>query len=83
MTVYLGSKYGCRGFSLCAAKDFWGTGVYVSVVMPEAIRTNMYSSQLASPGSFAGLAFGGPILQVEDVERARQTPMTHPSTPSA
>lgn len=70
MTCYLGSKYGCRGYTLCAAKDFWGTGVYLSVVMPEAIKTNMYHSQLANPGSFAGLAFGGPILTVHDVERA-------------
>ena len=30
MSLYLGAKYGCRGYSLCAAKDFWGYwGVYL------------------------------------------------------
>jgi 3-oxoacyl-[acyl-carrier protein] reductase len=70
MSLYLGAKYGCRGYSLCAAKDLWGTGVFVSVVLPEAIQTAMLASQLATPGSWAGLAFGGPTLTVEDVERA-------------
>mmetsp|Transcript_11797 Transcript_11797/g.15316 ORF Transcript_11797/g.15316 Transcript_11797/m.15316 type:complete len:351 (+) Transcript_11797:1-1053(+) len=70
MSLYLGAKYGCRGYTLCAAKDYWGTGVYLSVVMPEAIKTGMYEGQINTPGSYAGLAFGGPLLEVTDVEWA-------------
>uniref|UniRef100_A0A7S3PJN8 NAD(P)-binding protein n=1 Tax=Aplanochytrium stocchinoi TaxID=215587 RepID=A0A7S3PJN8_9STRA len=70
MGLYLGAKYGCRGYTLCAAKDYWGTGVYLSVVMPEAIKTGMYANQINNPGSYAGLAFGGPLLDVTDVEWA-------------
>ena len=37
-SLYIGTKYAVRGFSLCAAKDLFPHGVYVTVVMPCAPR---------------------------------------------
>jgi NAD(P)-dependent dehydrogenase (short-subunit alcohol dehydrogenase family) len=66
VSLYIGSKYGVRGFSLCASKDLWGTGVYVSCVMPDAIQTPMVDLQLHHAES--AMAFSGSILTLEQVE---------------
>ncbi len=68
LTLYSATKYACRGFSLCAAKDLYNEGVYVSVVCPDAIRTPMLDLQVAHEN--AALTFSGAgALTVQDIER--------------
>jgi 3-oxoacyl-[acyl-carrier protein] reductase len=64
--LYIGSKYGCRGFTLSAAKDLFDSGVYCTVVCPDAIQTPMVDLQLHHQAS--AIAFSGGILTLEYVE---------------
>ena len=66
-SLYIGTKYACRGFSLCAAKDLFPHGVYVTVVMPDAISTPMLNLQAQYKESAMG--YSGDALAVEDVVR--------------
>ena len=69
MSVYSGSKYAVRGFSLSAGLELRRHGVYVTVVCPDAVDTPL----LDIPHIYdeeAALAFAGPrVLAVEEVGR--------------
>jgi len=67
VSLYVGTKYACRGFSLCAAKDLFDHGVFVTVVMPDAIQTPMLTLQLDYEETT--IAFSGGSLTLDDVER--------------
>jgi len=69
LTLYSATKYGCRGFSLCAAKDLYPEGIYVTVVCPDAIRTPMLDMQVSHDSAVMSFC-GVKALSVEDVERA-------------
>ena len=44
---YFGERYGCRGFSLAAAKDLAPLGVAVTCLMPDATQTPMVDLQVS------------------------------------
>ena len=71
VTLYIGTKYGCRGFSLCASKDLFDHGVFVTCVLPDAIQTPMVDLQLNYEDS--ALAFSGSVLSLHDVENVMFT----------
>jgi 3-oxoacyl-[acyl-carrier protein] reductase len=68
LTLYSASKYACRGFSLCAAKDLYSEGIYVTVVCPDAIKTPMLDMQATHDSAVLSFC-GEKALTVEDVER--------------
>jgi len=68
-SVYSGSKFAVRGFSLAVAHELAGTGVHVTVVCPDLVDTRMLDLQLDYEA--AALSFSGPRpLTVEEVSRA-------------
>lgn len=67
VTLYIATKAGCRLLSLCSSKDLFDSGVYCTVVMPDAIQTPMVDLQLNYEDS--AWAFSGGILTVQDVEK--------------
>ncbi len=67
ITVYCGSKYAVRGFSLAAAQELRPRGVYVTVVCPESVQTPMLDLEKTCDAS--AMAFSGPLLSAEKVAR--------------
>jgi 3-oxoacyl-[acyl-carrier protein] reductase len=68
-SIYSGSKFAIRGFSLAVAHELVGTGVSVTVVCPDLVDTAMLDLQLDYES--AALSFSGPrALTVEEVSRA-------------
>ena len=67
VTLYATAKFGCRGFSLAAAKDLAELGIAVTCLMPDAMQTPMVDVQLNYDGG--AYAFSGQILTVQDLER--------------
>lgn len=69
MSLYTGSKFAVRGFSLALANELREFGVAVTVICPDAIETPMLDREVEHPA--AALTFSGnQTLEVEDVERA-------------
>ncbi|MFC8383767.1 SDR family oxidoreductase [Nocardia sp. NPDC057272] len=62
MVTYNGSKFAALGLSLAARREYEGTGVTVTAVLPSAVRTELSSG--------AGLGKGMPTVDPEDVARA-------------
>jgi 3-oxoacyl-[acyl-carrier protein] reductase len=68
-SVYSGSKFAIRGFSLAVAHELVGTGVSMTVVCPDLVDTAMLDLQLDYES--AALSFSGPrALTVEEVSGA-------------
>lgn len=68
LALYAASKFAVRGFSLAAAGELRPHGIYVTVVMPDAVQTPMLDKQLSHEE--AALTFSGARpLRVEDIER--------------
>jgi len=66
ITVYCGTKYAVRGFSLAVAQELRPFGVYVTVVSPESVQTPMLAMEAHYDESAA--AFAAPrLLTVDDV----------------
>lgn len=64
--VYSATKFGVRAFSIAAAGELREYGVWVSVVCPDLVDTDMMAQQLDYPE--AALTFSGPrVLTVADV----------------
>jgi len=68
VTLYATAKYGCRGFSLAAAKDLAPLGIAVTAFMPDATQTPMVDLQLRYEGG--AYAYSGKILGLDDIERS-------------
>lgn len=69
LALYSASKYAVRAFSVAAAQELRSSGVAVTVVCPDAVRTPMLDLQLDRPE--AELTFSGSrILSPDDVVRA-------------
>jgi 3-oxoacyl-[acyl-carrier protein] reductase len=66
MGVYVGTKFGVRGFTLAAAQELHDEGVAVTVVMPDAVDTPMLEAEAESED--AAVAFSGTVLSVDDIE---------------
>ncbi len=67
LSLYGGSKFAVRGFSLAAAEELRGRGVDVSVVLLDAVKTPMLDKQASCEE--AALTFSGRRpLELEDVE---------------
>lgn len=47
ISVYSATKFGVRGFSLSAADELKDSGIWVSVVSPDAVKTRMLDQQKA------------------------------------
>ncbi|MBB5916679.1 short-subunit dehydrogenase [Nocardia transvalensis] len=62
MVTYNGSKFAALGLSLAARREYAGTGVTVTAVLPSAVRTELSSG--------ATLGKGLPTVDPEDVARA-------------
>ncbi len=71
LSLYSGSKFAVRGFSLAAGYELEAKGVYVSLLSPDLVRTPMLDLQLQHPEESA-LSFSGnkQPLSVEEVEQA-------------
>lgn len=66
LSLYSCSKFAVRGVSLAAAQELAGTGVAVTVVMPDAVQTPMLDLQVDYPD--AAMTFSGPRpLTVEEI----------------
>jgi short-subunit dehydrogenase len=61
-SAYCAAKFAMSGWSEVAAMDLWGTGVEVKLVLPGAIKTEIWETQ---PGDLPGL-FDGPWTSAED-----------------
>jgi len=69
LSIYAASKFAVRGFTLSAAMELRGTGVSVTLLMPDAVDTPMLDKQI--PYEEAAMTFSGSKpLTVEDIERA-------------
>jgi 3-oxoacyl-[acyl-carrier protein] reductase len=69
LSLYAGSKFAVRGFTLSAAMELRPKGVAVTLVMPDAVETPMLEKQIAYDE--AAMTFSGArALTVEDIERA-------------
>jgi 3-oxoacyl-[acyl-carrier protein] reductase len=69
LSIYSASKFAVRGFTLSAAMELQGSGVSVSLLMPDAVETPMLDKQV--PYEEAAMTFSGSKpLTVADVERA-------------
>jgi 3-oxoacyl-[acyl-carrier protein] reductase len=67
--IYSATKFGVRAFSIVAAGELREYGVFVSVVCPDLVNTDMLTQQLDHPE--AAMTFSGPrVLTVADVGRA-------------
>ncbi|MGV7904220.1 SDR family NAD(P)-dependent oxidoreductase, partial [Mycobacterium kansasii] len=62
MVTYNASKFAALGASLAARREYAGTGVTVSAVLPSAVRTELASG--------VQLGNGLPTVDPEDVARA-------------
>jgi NAD(P)-dependent dehydrogenase (short-subunit alcohol dehydrogenase family) len=68
IALYTASKFAVRGLSLAAATDLRQHGVFVTLVMPDAVKTPMLDLQVHYDE--AALTFSGDkALTVEDIER--------------
>lgn len=67
LSVYAASKFGVRAFSVTAAMELHGTGVMVTAVCPDAVKTPMIDFPLQEA---AAVIWSAPrLLTVEDLER--------------
>jgi 3-oxoacyl-[acyl-carrier protein] reductase len=67
--IYSGSKFGVRGFTIAAAQELRAHEVDVTVVMPDAVDTEMLEKQ--ADYEEAAISFSGSDpLTVEDIEEA-------------
>lgn len=68
LSLYAASKFAIRGFSLAIAPELKKSGVDISVVCPDLVKTPMLELQLDYPEE-AVLTFSGPekILSPEDI----------------
>jgi len=67
LSLYAGSKFAVRGFSLSVALELADKGVAVTVVLPDAVQTPMLDLQ--KPRAEAALTFsGGRVLTPADIE---------------
>ena len=67
-SIYAASKFAVRGFAHSIAHELRGTGVEVTVVCPDSVRTGMLAIEAADPGS--SLSFSSPAMEPEEVARA-------------
>lgn len=69
ISAYSASKHAVRGFSLAAAQELRASGVYVTVICPDAVQTPMLDLQ--KDYAEAALTFsGGKVLTPANVEAA-------------
>lgn len=69
IALYSASKYAVRGFSLAITPELKAKGIYVSVICPDLVDTNMLTLQLDYKA--AALTFSGNnVLTVNDIEKA-------------
>jgi 3-oxoacyl-[acyl-carrier protein] reductase len=69
LSLYVGSKFAVRGFSLSAAEDLRPHGVAVTLILPDAVATPMLDAQVSYEE--AALTFSGPRpLTVNEVGEA-------------
>jgi 3-oxoacyl-[acyl-carrier protein] reductase len=69
IALYSASKYAVRGFSLAITPELKAKGIYISVVCPDLVDTNMLTLQLDYKA--AALTFSGnDVLTVNDIEKA-------------
>ncbi len=68
LSVYSASKFGVRGFTLAVAEELKHTPVRVYNLAPDAVRTPLIARERGKEA--ANIVFSGPLLQVEDVEKA-------------
>lgn len=69
LNIYTASKFGVRGFSLAVAQELAEYNVYVSVLCPDAVKTNMLDYQ--KDKKEAAMTFSGnQILTVEALSKA-------------
>ena len=67
-SIYAASKFAVRGFAHSIAHELRGTGVAVTVVCPDSVRTRMLEIEAADPGS--SLSFSSPAMEPEEVAHA-------------
>ncbi len=66
LNIYTASKYGVRGFTLAVAQELAEHNIHVSVVCPDAVKTNMLDYQ--KDKKEAAMTFSGSkVLTVEDL----------------
>ena len=76
LTLYSGSKFAVRGFSLAAARELTALGIALTVVCPDAVETPMLDIQVDRPE--ARLTFSGDrSLTVTEVVDAIVTTVMH------
>jgi 3-oxoacyl-[acyl-carrier protein] reductase len=69
LTIYSATKFGIRGFSLSIAQELYAFGINVSVICPDAVKTNMLDYQ--SDKKEAAMTFSaGKYLTVEDLTQS-------------
>jgi 3-oxoacyl-[acyl-carrier protein] reductase len=69
LAVYSASKHAVRGFSLSIVPELRSKGIYVSVICPDLVHTQMLTMQLEYKA--AALTFSGnQYLTVKDIEYA-------------
>jgi NAD(P)-dependent dehydrogenase (short-subunit alcohol dehydrogenase family) len=67
LAVYAASKFGVRAFSVTTAMELHGTGVMVSTVCPDAVKTPLIN---IAPSESSAVIWSAPrLLTVEDLER--------------
>ena len=67
-SIYAASKFAVRGFAHSIGHELRGTGVAVTVVCPDSVRTRMLEIEAADPGS--SLSFSSPAMEPEKAARA-------------
>ncbi|WP_020410132.1 SDR family oxidoreductase [Hahella ganghwensis] len=65
--LYSVSKFGVRAYSLVLAQELAETGINVTVLCPDLIKTSMYDLQLDYPEEAALTFSGGEPLSVEQI----------------
>lgn len=69
INIYTASKFGVRGFSLAVAQELMEHNIWVSVLCPDAVKTNMLDYQ--KDKKEAAMTFSGnQVLTVDDLSTA-------------
>lgn len=69
LPIYSATKHAVRAFSLAAYQELKQKGIWVSVICPDLVQTNMLKLQIDYPA--AALSFSSnKVLSVQDIERA-------------
>jgi 3-oxoacyl-[acyl-carrier protein] reductase len=75
-SIYSASKFGLRGFSLALAQELKGSGIKVTTVCPDSVKTAQVMNEAAHQN--ANLSFSGSMMETEYVAKKICNTILHP-----